>query len=364
MRWLFKLTFWLLVVLLVLGVYFFWDGLQEEFFSPSYSALTQVFSQGFDRFFVSVVIQELRLSAVDVEEAISEGGENLWKVRGLFNDEESRREFSERMANLCKLLPYLGFYGERRVGGSEEIYTFFFRGEPRFLLKLEVRRMFQVALVIDDLGYDLNLAEKILDLPIKCNVAILPDLPHTGEVADLAKKKGKEILIHFPMEALDERENAREKFLLRTDASPQKVEELLQQALAAIPGARGLNNHKGSRATSSSHLMEIFFQHLKGRKLYFLDSLTSPHSVAFQVARKAGIPAFRRDIFLDTYPSEKYAIAQLGEAIRIAKRKGYAVVIGHARENTYRALVEFFDHFSDPEVEFVFLSEIQKEESM
>lgn len=364
MRWLRKLTFWVLVVLLVLGVYFFWDGLQRESFSPPYLALAQVFSQGLDRFFASVIIRELRLSAIQVEEVVSREEGNLWIVRGLFRDEESRRAFSERMANLYKLLPYLGFSGERRVESGEETYTFFSRGEPWFLLKLEVRKKFQIALVIDDLGYDLDLAEKILDLPIKCNVAILPDLPYTDEVAYLAQKKGKEILIHFPMEAVNERENAPEKFILRTDASPQKIEELIQRAIDAVPGARGLNNHKGSRATSSLHLMEVFFERLKGRELYFLDSLTSSHSVAFQTARKAGIPAFRRDIFLDTYPSEEYVMAQLEEGIRIAKRKGYAVVIGHARKNTYRALVEFCNHFSDPEVEFVFLSEIQKKESM
>ncbi|MCX7950166.1 MAG: divergent polysaccharide deacetylase family protein, partial [Treponemataceae bacterium] len=231
-------------------------------------------------------------------------------------------------------------------------------------LRLKIKPRFQVAIVIDDLGYDLRMAEKLFDLPVKLNVAVLPNLPHTAKVARLAKEKGKEILIHFPMEAIDGKENSREGFLLRVGTPSEKVKELLDRACSGIPGARGVNNHKGSRATSHPELMKVFFGYLKGRGLYFLDSLTASGSVAFQIAQESGIRTFRRDVFLDTYPSMEYVKNQLRATIRVARKKGYAVAIGHPREATYRALVDFLSNFSDPDVEFVFLSEIQQKESM
>ncbi|MGC8778877.1 MAG: divergent polysaccharide deacetylase family protein [Candidatus Caldatribacteriaceae bacterium] len=363
MKWLRKSTFWILIALLAVGVYLFSEGLREGS-SFSHLALAQVFSQGMDRFCAAVILQELRLQALRVEEVAPKMEGEVWQVRAVFGSAEERKLFSDRMANFLKLLPYLGFSGERTMEGKEETYTLFFRAKPWFLLHLAVATRFQVALVIDDLGYDLRMAEKILDLPVKLNVAILPHLAHTQDVARLAKEKGREILIHFPMEAMDGGQNSKEGFLLRVGASAERVRELLDQACATIPGARGLNNHKGSRATSDPELMKVFFAHLKGRGLYFLDSLTASHSVAFQTARKAGIPAFRRDVFLDTYPSVEYVKSQLRATVGIARKRGYAIAIGHPRESTYRAIADFLKNFSDPEVEFVFLSEIQKKESM
>ncbi|MEN3188541.1 MAG: divergent polysaccharide deacetylase family protein, partial [Atribacterota bacterium] len=270
----------------------------------------------------------------------------------------------EGMENFFTLLPYMGFRGERRVEGEDETYTLFFGEHPFFFLRLKVKPRFQVAIVIDDLGYDLRLAEKFLALPVKLNVAVLPNLPHTQDVVRMAKAKEKEILIHFPMEAFNGKENTKEGLLLRVGMSSEKVKELLDRVCGEIPGARGLNNHKGSRVTSTPELMKVFFGHLKEHDLYFLDSLTTSKSVAFQIAQENGIRAFRRDVFLDTYPAVEYVKNQLRTTIQVAKKKGYAIAIGHPRESTYRALSDFLSSFSDPDVEFVFLSEIQKKESM
>jgi len=364
MKWLRKPVPWILLALLSLGVYLFWGGLREGLVSSSHLALAQVFVRGLDQLCAAVVLQEVRLQALKVEEIPPGEGSDLWQVRALFADDLSRKLFAERMENFLKLLPYLGFSGERKTEGKNETYTLFFQQKPWFFLELQVKPRFQVALVIDDFGYNLQMAEKILSLPVKLNVAVLPALPHTQEVAKLAQEKGKEILIHFPMEAMDGGENSKEGFLLRVGASPEKVRELLDRACATIPGAKGLNNHKGSRATSDAALMKVFFAYFREKGLYFLDSLTSARSVAFWKAQEAGVPAFRRDVFLDTYPSVGYVTGKLQETVRLAKKKGYAIAIGHPRESTYRALADFLTHFSDPEVEFVFLSEIQKKESM
>lgn len=364
MKWLRRITFWILLSLIALGVYFFWEGLREGNVPPSHLALAQVFSRGLDRLCATVVLQELRLRALKVEVASPEGAQGMWRAQAVFADEGTRRSFADGMENFFQLLPYLGFRGERKVEGRDEVYTLFFGEHPFFFLRLKIKPRFQVAIVIDDLGYDVHMAEKILDLPVKLNVAVLPNLPHTRKVAQLAREKGKEILIHFPMEAVDGRQNSHEGFLLRVGASAERVKELLDRACSEVPDAKGLNNHKGSRATSTPELMKTFFGFMKSHNLYFLDSLTASRSVAFQIAREHGIRAFQRDVFLDTYPAVEYVKNQLRATIQVAKRRGYAIAIGHPRETTYRALAEFLSSFSDPDVEFVFLSEIQEKESM
>ena len=67
------------------------------------------------------------------------------------------------------------------------------------------------------------MAERFLDLPVKLNVSIFPHLPLAKKIASLAEAKGKEVLIHFPMEAEDARENSREAILLRVGEGEEEV---------------------------------------------------------------------------------------------------------------------------------------------
>jgi len=350
------------MVLIGIGVYFFLRGVQEEFYHAPRLAFAEVFSFGLDRLCVEFVMAELRANAHHIHVSPPQGEEKQWYVEATFAQEKAREAFAHKMEVFFRFLPYIGFYGERERDGREDEYRLFFHGQPWFLLRGKLRAPFQVALVIDDLGYSLEMARKFVDLPIKLNAAVIPKLPWSERVALLAHERGKEVLIHLPMEALNGQENLREQFLLRRGASQEEVRKLLETAIAAVPHAKGISNHKGSRATSDEKLMEAFLEYVSGKELYFLDSLTAPSSVAYQVAKRVGVKAFRRDIFLDTYSSSEYVTHQLYRAVRLAKNQGYAIAIGHAREATYQALERFVKNFSDPEVEFLFLSEIETEE--
>lgn len=245
---------------------------------------------------------------------------------------------------------------------TAEVLEVFLGERLWFRFHFHLRKRFQVAIVIDDIGYDPGIAEALFDLPVRLNIAILPYAPYGPLLARRAKEKNHEVLIHFPMEALAESENGQEPFLLRVGTPEAEIVRLFEQALKRVPGARGLNNHKGSKATQSKHLMELLALRLREHGLYFLDSLTTPRSVAFRVMEAMGVPALRRDVFLDGETDVAYVLARLRETLAVARQKGFAVAIGHPKRGTYEALRKFLSE-SHPEYEFVVLSEILQERS-
>ena len=94
----------------------------------------------------------------------------------------------------------------------------------------------------------------------------------------------------------------------------------------------------GSRATADPALMETILGLLRRRGLYFLDSRTTPDTVAFQIARKMGVPALQRSIFLDGRRDESYIEIQFQNLLREARVKGSAVAIGHPYPATIAVL--------------------------
>ena len=112
------------------------------------------------------------------------------------------------------------------------------------------------------------------------------------------------------------------------------------------------------RQTQDPKLMRRLMLVLKNSNLLFLDSVTSDQSKAFDIAQEVGLLSFRRDIFIDGNTSVEYIQQKLWDAVSIAKKRGYSIAIGHVKSETYQALESFFHSFNDPEVEFVFLSEL------
>ena len=335
-----------------------WGEWQKEEVNNHYLTLAKFYPQNKEKFLALFLLEEIKKDApLEIVKTPEEGG--AWEVQVTLDSQESREEFSQKMVDVFQLLSSLGFVVKEEKEGEKDFYSIFRGTEPWFFLETFIPPRARVALVIDDLGYNLEMAERFLDLPVKLNVSIFPHLPLAKKIASLAQEKGKEVLIHFPMEAEDARENSGEAFLLRVGDSEEKVQRKVEEALRLVPQAKGVNNHKGSRATSDYLLMSCFTDSLKGKGVYFLDSLTSSNSLAYRLASQKGIPSFRRDVFLDGELSLSYVMTQLQKTVEIAKKNGQAVAIGHPNEVTYEAIRQFVSEFSEPGVEFVFLSEME-----
>lgn len=194
-----------------------------------------------------------------------------------------------------------------------------------------------VAIIIDDIGNNLPLDERAVALPGPIACAFLPGTPYAARLARIAHRAGKEVLLHLPLEAIGHETLGPGGLTLHMGES--EFMRTVQADLAAIPDVDGVNNHMGSLMTQHPGDMAWLMAALKQNGgLFFVDSRTTPRTVAYNVAREYGVPATWRDVFLDDVQTKQAILAQLHRLIRIAKRRGSAVAIGHPYPATLAVL--------------------------
>lgn len=216
----------------------------------------------------------------------------------------------------------------------------------------------KIALIIDDFGYhDDGVAEEFLKFDHKLTVSIIPGLKASKKIAQKAVQKGKEIMIHLPMESLDSRVEA-DGFTVFTAMSDEEVSVVVQKAIAEIPQARGMDNHMGSKATLDKRVMKSVMRNLKDRNLYFVDSMTNRRSIAFDTAKEMKVPCERNETFIDNPKSPQTIEQKLQLLVQRAQREGYAVGIGHAQRKTLEVLKKEIPRLEKKGFRFVYVSEI------
>ncbi len=190
----------------------------------------------------------------------------------------------------------------------------------------------RLAIVIDDVGYNLRRAERALALPLELTLGLLPYAPHAPEIAERAHRSGREIILHQPMEPLTG--ERLEPGTLHLHMNAETFGRAFTASLARFPYAAGVNNHTGSLLTAHRTPMEWLMTRIAGRGLYFLDSRTTPDSVAEETARALSVPTIRRDVFLDHVPSEPFMARAYRRSLAIARARGQVVVIAHPHPAT------------------------------
>jgi polysaccharide deacetylase 2 family uncharacterized protein YibQ len=164
-------------------------------------------------------------------------------------------------------------------------------------------------------------------------------------------------MLHLPMQAVSG-SSATGPGEIRIGMSSRGVEASIERALASVPFSAGANNHMGSRATTNPELMKAVMRALAEHHLYFIDSRTTTATVALDVARQAGLPAFYRSVFLDDTRDVDYSLAQLRDFRRIVQERGVALAIGHPYPSTITALAQSLPEFEQDDIELVRASEL------
>ncbi len=218
-----------------------------------------------------------------------------------------------------------------------------------------VRKM--ASIVVDDLGQHLAPFHQLTDLGIPLTFSILPRLEHSRTISREALRLNLETLLHLPMEPLDPEKYPGPGALL-SSMSATELRAQLRADLESLPEVVGVNNHMGSRITANSGAMEVVMDELQSRGLFFLDSLTTPRSLAFETARRKNLPAAKRDLFLDARDDPRFIRSQLQKLVQLAKKRGAAIGIGHAYPNTIAVLQEMRLELLDSGVEWVPVSEL------
>src|SRR5262249_26215129 len=187
----------------------------------------------------------------------------------------------------------------------------------------------RLAIVIDDLGNELAHARRIAAWPEPVSGAVLPGLAHSDASARALSDGGKQVLLHLPMEPQGfPRVRPGPGVILRAQTDAE-ITRTLEDDLATVPGAAGVNNHMGSAATADPRVMRAVARALSHRGLFFLDSRTTDATVAERTAEEESVPATRRRVFLDDVATEAAVRERLDEAVGRAQAEGSAVAIGH-----------------------------------
>lgn len=218
-------------------------------------------------------------------------------------------------------------------------------GEPR------------LAIVLDDLGGDRSAAESIFALKFPLTLSVLPNHAHSEEIAEEARRRGYQVMLHLPMQSVGKEKPEQEE--LRPGMPAERVAALVDGFVKAVPGAIGVNNHQGSQSTADAELMSELMPVLREDHLFYIDSRTTAATLAFDSAERAGVRcAFRNVPFLDDVPEVGAVRKQLLLALAGARDKGEAIAIGHPHAATLQALREVLPEAKSKGVRLVFASEL------
>ncbi len=222
----------------------------------------------------------------------------------------------------------------------------------------------RIAIVIDDFGYaGAARAAEFLELDVPITISVLPGTPRCRATAEAARSAGKDVLLHVPMEPLGYPEVDPGEGALLLRHTHREIRALLNAAIDEIPEVVGVNNHMGSAFTRDRGRMRTVIGVLKGRGLFFLDSMTTPQSTGFSEAERAGVPALRNNMFIDSQLDELGTVdiaGQLAELEAIARRRGGAIGIAHPHPETLRLLKRLLPKMAERGIEFVSVSELAR----
>ena len=212
-----------------------------------------------------------------------------------------------------------------------------------------------IAIVLDDLGNNLAMGRAALALPGKLTYAFLPHTPYAEMLARQAHASARESIVHLPMQSLSD--GALGPGGLTLDMSEAEMLHTLTRNMQSVPFAVGASNHMGSSLTGDMDAMLYLMAALAERgDTYFLDSRTHDSTVAELAAHQVGVPASRRDVFLDSQRDQTYINAQLNLLLHKAQQQGSAVAIGHPYPETLGILARRLPELDDLGVELAPLS--------
>ncbi len=223
-----------------------------------------------------------------------------------------------------------------------------------------------LAIIIDDFGgYEQGGVKSMLSIDAPLTCAIMPNLENTEKNARDALASGKEVIVHMPMQAhVNLPLNWYGPTYIRNHDSKEQVYKKLDDAFKSVQGAKGFNIHIGSGVCQNSDVMESVYDYAIQNNLTFVDSRTHIGTIGREVANKKHVLYMGRDEFLEPGGDKSYSGVKnhLMVGARLAKDRGYAIVIGHVGshggENTANAIKDSLEEIKAMGIEIVPISKL------
>ncbi|WP_066256334.1 divergent polysaccharide deacetylase family protein [Neobacillus drentensis] len=205
------------------------------------------------------------------------------------------------------------------------VFTF---QQPAFAEKIEPKEL-KAAVIIDDFGGGSGGVRDFLEGNIPITAAVMPFTEHSKEHAKWAHKYGIEVMIHLSMEPKKGKRSWLGPRPITNDLSPGEVRQIVEDAIKDVPYAVGINNHMGSLAVENEQIVRAIVEVAKEKRLFIIDSATSPNTKFPKIAEELGVPILKRDVFLDDISSSAHVRKQMIRLAKITEIKGTGIAIGH-----------------------------------
>jgi len=249
------------------------------------------------------------------------------KKQVVFNEEITLKKKikTKKLAkhNLSEINDYKNSLKYSKKEKVVEKKSFKYKGKPK------------LAIIIDDVSF-LNEVKSIKQIPFKVTPSFFPPTKFHPDTINLSNEF-KFAMIHLPLEAMGFTHP--EPRTLHANDSKSVIKKRIIQIKKEFPKIKYYNNHTGSKFTSNLRAMQDLISIMKNENLHFIDSRTTAQTKAAIVSKNLHVKLLSRDVFLDNIAKPKNIIKQLKKAVQIAKRKGYAIAIGHPHPNTLKTLI-------------------------
>ena len=211
----------------------------------------------------------------------------------------------------------------------------------------------KLVLIIDDVA-TFEHASMVKSIGLKITPSIFPATKTHPDTPNIARTF-EFYMIHLPMQA--KHFDSPEIGTLTINESFESMLEKIKKIRKDFPRAKYTNNHTGSRFTSDYDAMDKAYRALIEQGFIFVDSKTIAQTAVARAAKKYNQPYISRDIFLDDDPSASAVRRELVAAVNLAKKRGYAIAIGHPKKNTI-AVIKASKNNILKDVEVVYLKDI------
>lgn len=207
----------------------------------------------------------------------------------------------------------------------------------------------KLAIIIDDVS-SYGEVDKLKKTKLSLSLSLFPPTDNFPSTPKIARELDF-FMIHLPLEALNF--NSPQDRTLTINSSEVEIMGRIKQIRRLFPSAAIINNHTGSKFTADKEAMIKLMRALKEYDFEFVDSRTIGNSKAVEAGNFVNKKILTRDVFLDNVQDVSYIKEQLGKAVKIAKKNGYAIAIGHPRQKTIEALMDSSGILKDVEVVYV-----------
>lgn len=214
----------------------------------------------------------------------------------------------------------------------------------------------KVAIIIDDFGFVKDEAEAYFSIHEPLTIAVMPGGKYSREHAIRAAQLGFEVILHQPLEPSDRSVNPGPG-LIASDLADEEIIHQFHTNLEDVPGARGFNNHMGSKGTQDRRIMRMLLFEAKRNGLFYIDSRTIAGTIGETVARDLGVAHASRDVFLDHYGVDRVR-EQLDQLVKVAIKKGEAIGIAHARSGVAEIIEAYLPVIKKAGIQIVPVSEL------